>query len=58
MNAASDLVSLLSTNCTQILLYGSDATGIDKRELKSLSNSNNKAFMKNFGSFYTSVISQ
>jgi len=58
MSATSLLVSFLSSNCTPILLHGSDATRTDKRELKSLSNSYNRAFMKNFGLFDNTVISQ
>ena len=52
------LVSLLCTKCVPILLYGTDATGVDKYELKSLCNSYNRAFMKIFGSFNKTTILQ
>jgi len=57
-NTSSLLVSLLSSNCTPILLYGTDATCIDSYEFKRLWNSYDRAFTKIFGSFDCKIVLQ
>jgi len=58
VNTSSLLVSLLSINCTLILLYGTDATGTDGYELKPLCNSYKRALMKIFDSFDCKIVTQ
>ena len=58
LKTCSLLVSLLATNCTPILLYGTEATDVEKSELRHLCHTYDRAFMKIFGSFDRQVIVQ
>ena len=52
------LTFLLSTQCVPILLYGTEAAGVDKYELVRLCTSFNRAFMKIFNSYDAKTILQ
>ena len=56
LNTSTLLISLLSTNCTPILLYGTDVTEIDKNELKYMNFTYDRVFMKIFGTFNRKII--
>ena len=58
MTAINVILSLISTNCNPILLYGLEATRLGKSQLNSLNYPFNSGFMKLFNTFDPKVIAQ